>query len=113
MQLSSGWPRRLAAPCRPQCSVLSLRLPCLLCSCSLIHHACSPSPHPARAAAPPPPARSTMLSVSRTYLEMPVVIHEFSAAAVPPEELEELKQINPRSRLYVMRVPPDQLNPEG
>lgn len=56
---------------------------------------------------------NTMLSVSRTYLEMPVVIHEFSAAAVPPEELEELKQINPRSRLYVMRVPPDQLNPEG
>jgi hypothetical protein len=54
-----------------------------------------------------------MLSVSRTYLEMPVIIHEFSAAAVPPEELEVLKQINPRSRLYVVLVPPDQLNPEG
>jgi hypothetical protein len=54
-----------------------------------------------------------MLSVSRTYLEMPVIIHELSAAAVPAEQLDELVQINPRSRLYLTRLPPDQLNPEG
>jgi hypothetical protein len=59
------------------------------------------------------PERSSMLTVSRTYLEMPVIIHEFCAAAVPPEQLDELTQINPRARLHVTRLPPDQLNPEG
>lgn len=56
---------------------------------------------------------NTMLSVSRTYLEMPVIIHEFATHPVPDEELDELIQINPRARLYVTRLPPDQLNPEG
>ncbi|KAI3438563.1 hypothetical protein D9Q98_000990 [Chlorella vulgaris] len=56
---------------------------------------------------------NTMLSVSRTYLEMPVVIHEFVTTAVPPEELDVAVPINPRSRLYLTRLPPDQLNPEG
>lgn len=54
-----------------------------------------------------------MLSVSRTYLEMPVVIHEFVTTAVSPEELDVAVPINPRSRLYLTRLPPDQLNPEG
>jgi hypothetical protein len=53
-----------------------------------------------------------MMSVSRTYLEMPVICHEFSTSAVPPEEAEP-RQINPRARLYVVRLPPDQLNPDG
>lgn len=56
---------------------------------------------------------NTMLTVSRTYLEMPVIIHEMIPGPVPAEQLNEPVQINPRSRLYVMRVPPDQLNPEG
>lgn len=54
-----------------------------------------------------------MLSVSRTYLEMPVIIHEFSTAAVPSASLWELEVINQRSRLYRTRLPPDQLNPDG
>ncbi|PRW58804.1 Zinc phosphodiesterase ELAC 1 isoform B [Chlorella sorokiniana] len=56
---------------------------------------------------------NTMLSVSRTYLEMPVVVHEFATQAVPPEQLGELERINPRARLYRTRLPPDQLNPQG
>ncbi|PSC73783.1 Zinc phosphodiesterase ELAC 1 [Micractinium conductrix] len=56
---------------------------------------------------------NTMLTVSRTYLEMPVIIHELSTAPVPADQLDEPVQINPRSRLYVLRLPPDQLNPEG
>ena len=54
-----------------------------------------------------------MLSVSRTYLEMPVIIHELATAPVPPEQLWELEALNPRSRLYRTRLPPDQLNPDG
>lgn len=54
-----------------------------------------------------------MLSVSRTYLEIPVIIHELSTAAVPPAQLWELELINQRARLYRTRVPPDQLNPDG
>jgi len=34
-----------------------------------------------------------MLSVSRTYLEMPVIIHEFSAQAVPEDQLYEVTQV--------------------
>ncbi|KAL4425848.1 hypothetical protein ABPG75_009864 [Micractinium tetrahymenae] len=56
---------------------------------------------------------NAMLSVSRTYLEMPVIIHEFSTGPVPDDQLDQLVQVNPRARLYVTRLPPDQLNPEG
>lgn len=54
-----------------------------------------------------------MLSVSRTYLEMPVVVHEFVAHAVPPERLGEYEVVNRRARLSRTAVPPDQLNPRG
>ena len=30
-----------------------------------------------------------MLTVSRTYLEMPVIIHELSTAPVPADQLDE------------------------
>ena len=65
-------------------------------------------PWPAR-----PALRSAMLTVSRTYLEIPVIIHEFGTAALPPGQLGELEKINQRARLYRTRMPPDQLNPDG
>jgi ribonuclease Z len=56
---------------------------------------------------------SSMLAVSRTYLEMPVILHEFTPRAVPPEALAAPQEVLRRSRLYAMPLPPDQLNPEG
>lgn len=56
---------------------------------------------------------STMLSVSRTYLEMPVVLHEFTPRAVPSSKLEQPTEVLRRARLYAVPVPPDQLNPDG
>lgn len=53
---------------------------------------------------------SSMLSVSKTYLEMPVVLHEFT-----PRPVKEVKPVEVvrRSRLYGIQLPPNQLNPEG
>lgn len=56
---------------------------------------------------------TTMLAVSRTYLEMPVVLHEFSPRAVPPDQMATPTEVLRRSRLYAVPLPPDQLNPEG
>lgn len=80
----------------------------MLESCCLFAAPHAPPPAPPRAT-----LRSAMLSVSRTYLEIPVIIHELSTAAVPPAQLWELELINQRARLYRTRVPPDQLNPDG
>ena len=75
-----------------------------------------PVPHPAPPH-PAPPCCSTMLTVSRTYLGMPVIIHELVLAATAGAQQQQssgdLVLINQRSRLYLVRVPPDQLNPEG
>lgn len=54
-----------------------------------------------------------MLSVSRTYLEMPVIIHELTTRALEPGAPEGPRLVNRRSRLYAAQVPPDQLNPQG
>ncbi|GAB4824088.1 hypothetical protein N2152v2_011134 [Parachlorella kessleri] len=55
---------------------------------------------------------NNMLTVSRTYLEMPVIIHEFATEAVP-EEQQVPVAVSRRARLYAMRLPPDQLNQDG
>ena len=55
---------------------------------------------------------SAMLAVSRTYLEMPVVLHEFTPRAVPAQ-LDQPTEVLRRARLYAVAVPPDQLNPDG
>ena len=55
---------------------------------------------------------SSMLSVSRTYLEMPVILHELTPGAVKGRDSEPVEVLK-RSRLYAMKVPPDQLNPDG
>ena len=56
---------------------------------------------------------SSMLAVSKTYLEMPVIVHEFTPRAVPAEQLDQPTEVLRRARLYAVAVPPDQLNPEG
>ena len=55
---------------------------------------------------------SSMLAVSRTYLEMPVVLHELTPGRVP-EEAMEISEVLKRSRLYACKLPPDALNPQG
>ena len=50
-----------------------------------------------------------MLLLSDTYSMVPILIHEFSFEACDPEP----EQILERGRLYKVRLPPDQLNPEG
>eukprot|EP00775_Hariotina_reticulata_P008228 gene8228-8418_t len=55
---------------------------------------------------------STMYSCSDTFLEMPVVVHEFVTKAVP-EELLAPQQLNMRAKLWRALMPPDQLNPIG
>lgn len=56
---------------------------------------------------------SSMLAVSRTYLEMPVVLHEFTTRPASSEQLSQPIEVLRRSRLYAVALPPDQLNPEG
>ena len=56
---------------------------------------------------------SSLLAVSRTYLEMPVILHEFTPRAVPAEQLDQPQEVLRRARLYAIALPPDQLNPEG
>lgn len=55
---------------------------------------------------------SSMLAVSRTYLEMPVVLHELTPGPVTDAD-REIKEVLKRSRLYACKLPPDALNPEG
>eukprot|EP00887_Chlorella_sp_A99_P004663 scaffold4.g4663.t1 len=57
---------------------------------------------------------NTMLSISRTYIELPILLHELTAR--PPAGAAaagEPVQVNKRARLYGVQLPPDQLNPEG
>lgn len=54
----------------------------------------------------------TFLSVSDTYIVMPIVVHEFVTCPVPEEELDRPEQLEHRCCLFRMRVPPDQLNPQ-
>lgn len=60
---------------------------------------------------------NTTLSVSNTYLEMPVIIHEFTPRPLTtPEQQDAIDKpilINQRSMLYATYLPPDQLNPRG
>jgi len=53
-----------------------------------------------------------MLSISRTYLEMPVILHELTPGPVGGKDSGPVEVLK-RSRLYAMKVPPDQLNPDG
>ena len=55
---------------------------------------------------------SSMLAVSRTYLEMPVVLHELNPGRVSEADME-IKEVLKRSRLYACKLPPDALNPQG
>lgn len=66
-----------------------------------------------------------MLTVSRTYLEMPVIIHEFTTRGPSAAQLASAAEdsdgpglfspvlVNKRARLYAMQLFPDQLNPQG
>lgn len=57
-----------------------------------------------------------MMTVSNTYLEMPVIIHEMIPRALTPEEEQRIQTpvlVNKRSMLYAVAIPPDQLNPVG
>ena len=55
---------------------------------------------------------SSMLSVSRTYLEMPVILHELTPGPVSGKDAAPVEVLK-RSRLYAKKVPPDQLNHDG
>ncbi len=55
---------------------------------------------------------SSMLAVSRTYLEMPVVLHELTPGRVSEADMG-IKEVLKRSRLYACKIPPDALNPQG
>jgi ribonuclease BN (tRNA processing enzyme) len=55
---------------------------------------------------------SSMLAVSRTYLEMPVILHELTPGRVSEADME-IKEVLKRSRLYACKLPPDALNPQG
>ena len=55
---------------------------------------------------------SSMLAVSRTYLEMPVVLHELTPGRVSEADME-IKEVLKRSRLYACKLPPDALNTRG
>jgi hypothetical protein len=52
------------------------------------------------------------LQVGNTFLEMPVVVHEFVHHAVSEEELSP-QLFSDRSKLWRVLLPPDQLNPQG
>jgi hypothetical protein len=53
-----------------------------------------------------------MLQLSLTYLQMPVVVHEFVLGPVSEEDLKPV-QFDFRSKIFRALVPPDQLNPRG
>lgn len=52
------------------------------------------------------------LTLSDTYVVMPIVVHEFVKEAVPEEELRKPQQLERRACLFRQRIPPDQLNPQ-
>lgn len=52
------------------------------------------------------------LQCGNTFLEMPVVVHEFVHHAVSQDEMAP-QLFNNRSKLWRVLVPPDQLNPDG
>ncbi|KAK9810629.1 hypothetical protein WJX73_005904 [Symbiochloris irregularis] len=54
-----------------------------------------------------------MLQLSDTFLSMPIIVNEFVQHAVPEEELDRPQHLDERSSLYLQRLPPDQLHPQG
>lgn len=54
----------------------------------------------------------SFLTLSDTYVVMPIVVHEFVKEAVPEEELKRPQQLERRACLFRQRIPPDQLNPQ-
>lgn len=52
------------------------------------------------------------LTISDTYVVMPIVVHEFVKEAVPEKELMKPQQLERRACLFRQRIPPDQLNPQ-
>jgi hypothetical protein len=52
------------------------------------------------------------VQLSRTFLEMPVVVHEFVVGPVPEEDLQPVLY-NYRAKLWRALMPPDQYNPAG
>ncbi len=54
----------------------------------------------------------SFLTLSDTYVVMPIVVHEFVKEAVPEEELRKPQQLERRACLFRQRIPPDQLNPQ-
>ena len=53
---------------------------------------------------------STMLSISRTYLEMPVLVHELVSE---PGLVRPISEINERARLFGCAICADRFNPQG
>lgn len=51
-----------------------------------------------------------MLQASYTYIEMPIVVHEFM-----PSTVDDIKpsMFNKRAKIWHAAIPPDQLNPVG
>jgi hypothetical protein len=60
----------------------------------------------------PPLSSRTVLNVSKTYLEPPIVVHEFVPGPVPPEA-QAPRLLDRRAKLHVALLPPDQLNERG
>ncbi|KAG1660663.1 hypothetical protein FOA52_006824, partial [Chlamydomonas sp. UWO 241] len=52
---------------------------------------------------------NTMMQVSNTYLEISIIVHEFSMTAVPADAWRPIL-VNERSKLWSVVLPPDQLN---
>ncbi|GAX80820.1 hypothetical protein CEUSTIGMA_g8255.t1 [Chlamydomonas eustigma] len=55
---------------------------------------------------------SMVLKISNTYLEISIIIHEFSMQPIPPESQTPVV-VNERARIFRSMMPPDQLNPLG
>lgn len=64
-----------------------------------------------------PPGLATfvrpLLQLSDTYIAMPIIVHEFVDHAVSVEEMENPEQLDQRSCLFRVLLPPDKLNPKG
>jgi uncharacterized Rossmann fold enzyme len=50
--------------------------------------------------------------VSSTYVEMPIVVHEFTPAPADASTSEP-QLFNRRAKIWRQALPPDQLNPDG
>ncbi|CAL8471292.1 g10834 [Coccomyxa elongata] len=91
-------------------------LPGMMCICSAAREVgMDTSDLPLHIYGPPGLAEylRTFLAVSDTYIVMPIVVHEFVTHAVPEDELDRPEELEKRCCLFRMRVPPDQLNPQG